>query len=92
MYSYPITFNALRDRILRALLDKSKLIDLGIKESVTFVEGFVSLPIQYQLTDKKMDIADVLNLFTKDNVPSVILIGNDSAQVYIFKLDRLIDL
>jgi len=74
-----INFDEIKPQLLQALRTKSKLVD---NESVSLVDGFVSNPISMELS-RSITLGGPM-------MPLVMLVGNESGQVYFFALKALI--
>lgn len=73
-------FADLRQRIIEKLKERSERV--GIAESVTVLDGFVTEPFKTELT----------GAFTVGGptIPMVVLLGNESGRIYFFALKALL--
>ena len=74
-----IFFNEIKPKILAALQANPKV---EIKESVSLVDGFVSQPISMELSNSVM--------LGGPMIPMIMLVGNESGQIYIFALKAIL--
>jgi hypothetical protein len=75
-----IEFAKERDNIIKAITDRSE--QLGINESVTLLEGFVSQPYSTSLSSTLV--------IGGPSVPMVMLVGNQTGRVYLFAYKALV--
>ncbi len=76
-----LEFSKVKHKIINAIESKSK-DELGIKESLTLLDGFVNSPYTTTLSN------DVI--LGGPFVPMVMLVGNDTGRIYFFAYKALV--
>ena len=75
-----IKFEDIKDDIIAALESRSE--KMGIKESISLFDGFLSQPFKMELSDSFV--------IGGPTVPMIMLVGNESGQIYFFALKALL--
>jgi hypothetical protein len=75
-----IKFEEIREKIVSELKHRSK--KFRIEESVTLLDGFVNTPFGKELSDSFV--------IGGPTIPMIMLVGNDSGQIYFFALKAII--
>ncbi|MBX9831113.1 hypothetical protein K2X40_04090 [Candidatus Babeliales bacterium] len=76
-----IKFSDIKEEITKVLNSRSK--KMGIKESVTLFDGFVRQPFNPELSSTYV--------IGGPTVPMIMLVGNETGQVYFFALKAVLD-
>ncbi len=77
-----IKFSEIKDRLVQALNLKLSRQVLHVNEKVTIVDGFVNQPLSMELSGSFV--------IGGPSVPLVMLVGNDSGQIYYFALKAIL--